>query len=214
MKAISVYLKHTADGACELLHECRASASNISGLAKCQLQKVTIRIQSADSVSPASPGMTTKVWVKSTHTATGRSEGNVAVLLRDDSAPGDNTLPKVIGKVYSIMALPLQNTSLPVHINGAFCMSADRRTLWAGDGDRGKVRILHSDQAYVAELQCTGNHKLPKKRQCACAASQLALHYYTVPHPELLLLSYELALHCQIPVIALIMSNTIHRYWM
>ena len=139
VKAISVYLKHTADGACELLHECRASASNISGLAKCQLQKVSIHIQSAESVSPASPGMTTKVWVKSAHTATG-SEGNVAVLLQDDS-PGGNTLPKVIGKVYSIMALPLQTTNLPVHINGDFCMSADRRTLWAGDGDRGKVRM-------------------------------------------------------------------------
>lgn len=141
VKAISMYLKHTADGACEPLHECRASASNISGLAKCQLQKVTIRIQSANSVTPASTGMTTKVWVKSAHIATGRSEGNVAVLLQDDSAPSDNSLPKVIGKVYSIMALPLQNSNLPVHINGAFCMSADRRTLWAGDGDRGKVRM-------------------------------------------------------------------------
>jgi hypothetical protein len=116
-------------------------ASNISGLAKCQLHKVTIRIQSADSVNPASPGMTTKVWVKSTHTATGRSEGSVLVLLQADSAPDDNTLPKAMGKVYSVMALPLQNTNLPVHINGAFCMSADRRTLWTGDGDRGQVRM-------------------------------------------------------------------------
>ncbi len=58
VKAISL---HTADGACEVLHECRASSSSISSLVNCQLQKVTIRIISADRVSPASPGMTTKV---------------------------------------------------------------------------------------------------------------------------------------------------------
>ena len=141
VKAISVYLKHTADGSCEVLHECRASSSSISSLVNCQLQKVTIRILSAGRVSPASDGMTTKVWVKSTHVAIGTSEGNVAVLLHDDSAPGGNTLPKVVGKLYSIMALPLQNTNLPVHISGAFSMSADRRILWAGEGDRGQVRM-------------------------------------------------------------------------
>ncbi len=158
VKAISVYLKHSADCACEVLHECRASSSSISSLVSCQLQKVTVRILSADRGSPTNPGMTTKVWVKSTHIAIGRSEGNVAVLLQDDSAPGGNTLPKVVGKVYSIMALPLQNTNLPVHINGAFSMSADRRTLWAGEGDRGQVRTPLC--LLCVKLQCTTGCKL------------------------------------------------------
>ena len=133
VKAVSIYSKQTRDAPCKLLHESTASMSNMSSSAGCQLQQVTVHVQSAGNP------MTTKVWVKSTCSATYRPQGNVAVLLQDSSVSTGNTLPKVVGKVYSVMALPLQSTNLPVHINGAFCMSSDRRTLWTGEGDRGQV---------------------------------------------------------------------------
>lgn len=140
VKAVSVYSKQTRDldAPCKLLHESTASMSNMSSSAGCQLQQVTVHMQSAGNP------MTTKVWVKSASSATDRPQGNVAVLLQDSSVSTGNTLPEVVGKVYSVMALPLQSTKLPVHINGAFCMSSDRRTLWTGEGDRGQVLTLLS----------------------------------------------------------------------
>ena len=136
VKAVSVYIKQTSDGPCKLLHESTFRMSNLSSSAGCQLQQVTVHKQSAHNP------VTTKVWVKSAHSATDRSQGNVAVLLQDSSVSTGNTLPEVVGKVYSVMALPLQSTNLLVHINGAFCMSSDRRTLWTGEGDRGQVLAL------------------------------------------------------------------------
>ena len=69
----------------------------------------------------------------------GRPEGGVAVLLDEGPAASANTLPAIAGKVYSTMALPLEGTCLPVHLNGAFLVSADRRSICTGEGDGGQV---------------------------------------------------------------------------
>ena len=138
VKTISVYIKDSVDNACNLLHKSTASASNLSSLADCQLQKVNISVQHA-SDSPIK-----QVWVKATHSAAGRTNGDVAVLVQDSSKSAVTTLPNLVGQVYSVLALPLGRTCLPVHINGAFSMSSDRRTLVMGQGNRGQVsRSMH-----------------------------------------------------------------------
>ena len=68
----------------------------------------------------------------------GRTDG-VAALLSDNTSGGVSWLPAVVGKVYATMPLPLNASGLPVHLNGGFWMQADRRKLWSGEGDRGKV---------------------------------------------------------------------------
>ncbi len=44
------------------------------------------------------------------------------------------------------MPLPFGVTALPVHVNGAFWVQSDRRKLWSGEGDRGKVSTGHAGQ--------------------------------------------------------------------
>lgn len=137
VKHISVYVKEAAEGPCKLIHECAAKyAFNVYSMISTSSdpQSVSISIQDANETK------TKRVWVKSTHPATaGRPGGGVAVLLQDDSSGNSQTLPTIAGLVYSIMALPLERTGLPVHINGGFRMSSDRRTLWTGEGNRGQV---------------------------------------------------------------------------
>lgn len=117
------------------MHECSASMGNVpSPMQGCKLHKATVRMQTGDE----SGGTTKRVWLKTTHSVKGQS-GDVAILMQDDAFGPGHHLPTVEGKVYSTMALPLAPTSLPVHINGDFRVSSDRRTLWAGEGDRGQV---------------------------------------------------------------------------
>ena len=129
VNSISVFVKDSKDSKCTLMHECTASMSSItSTVSSCQVQKATITCQYGSGPHRHS------IWHKASHTVNSQS-GDVAVLIRE----GGIDLPKVLGKVYSTVALPLAPTSLPVHINGDFRLSSDRRTLWAGEGDRGQV---------------------------------------------------------------------------
>ena len=136
VKTISVFIKDSKDSKCSLMHECSASVSNTtSTLLDCMLYKTTISMQ--DTSGPK----TKRTWLKATHFNSyySRKSGDVAILMSDDALAADKPWPEVAGKVYSVMALPLPPTSLPVHINGDFCLSSDRRTLWTGEGDRGQV---------------------------------------------------------------------------
>ena len=133
VKSISVLVKDSKDSKCTLIHECIASMSNItSPMRGCKLQKAAINIQDESGCKSK------KIWHKATHSGSGQS-GDVAVLIQDDAFGASEPLPPVAGKVYSTMALPLAPTFLPVHMNGDFRLSSDRRTLWAGEGDRGQV---------------------------------------------------------------------------
>ena len=144
VKSISVFIKDSKDSKCTLMHECTASMSNItSPMPGCKLQNAAISIQD-DSGSKSK-----KIWHKATHSGNGQS-ADVAALIQEDAAGAGKLLPPIAGKVYSTMALPLAPTSLPVHINGDFLLSSDRRTLWAGEGDRGQVCCCcHLDLVYV-----------------------------------------------------------------
>ncbi|KAL3132914.1 hypothetical protein ABBQ38_006828 [Trebouxia sp. C0009 RCD-2024] len=133
VKGISVWIKESRHSECTLMHECSASMSDMpSSMPGCQLHKATISIQNDKG------GKINRIWLKTTNSVNGHS-GDVAILMHDDARLSGQHFPKVAGKVYSTMALPLAPTSLPVHINGDFGMSSDRRTLWAGEGDRGQV---------------------------------------------------------------------------
>ena len=135
VKAVSVYSKQTKEGPCKLLHESTTSVSYMSSLPGWQLQQVTVHMQSAGNP------MTTKVWVKTACSAKETSQGSIAVLLQDSSVSIVNTLPEVVSKTWSVQLQSL-TTNLPVHINGAFCMSSDRHSLWTEEGDQGEVLTL------------------------------------------------------------------------
>ena len=123
VKTNSVFTKESKDSECSLMCECSASFSSMSSkLTDCKLDKATVSIQDSSSSE------TQRMWLKATHAAAGQS-GDVAVLMLDDPPSANKPWLEVAGKVYSVMALPLAPTSLPVHINGNFCLSSDRRTL-------------------------------------------------------------------------------------
>ena len=138
VKSISIWLKKTVDSPCSLLHSCNATATQLQlarPVSHCTLQTVTVSRQNADG----STGKT--IWAKASHTRQKEGEygGDVAALVQHEGLSQE--LPAVEGKVYSTLALPLQNTRLPMHINGTFIMSSDRRTLVTGEGDRGQVNL-------------------------------------------------------------------------
>lgn len=136
VKSISVFVKVSKDSQCTLMHECTASVStSTSTILSCKLQKAAITIKDESGCKSK------HMWHKATHSISGQS-GDVAILelVQEGAAEDGKLLPPVAGKVCSTMALPLAPTSLPVHMNGDFRMFSDRRTLWAGEGDRGQVR--------------------------------------------------------------------------
>ena len=139
VKSMSVWIKETADSPSSLLHRCSASVTHMpNSLNSCILQQIEINTQNGLQHGEASK----MVWIKALHlpkdvTLCG---GDVAALLLKEGS--DQILPAVDGKVYSTLALPFEETKLPVHINGAFNMSFDRRTLRTGEGDRGEVSFV------------------------------------------------------------------------
>lgn len=141
---ISVYVKESADSSAVLLHECKASRESMSrsAIRSLALDQLTITIQHSSQAAT-----TCKVWGLATSTASPGVTDGVAALLHETRSRGRSGgacvtvtgLSAMLGKVYATMPLPLTVSGLPVHINSAFWMQADRRKLWSGEGDRGKV---------------------------------------------------------------------------
>ena len=139
VRQISVYVKDSAAAPARLLHESSATIEqmpqpNSEGVV---LQKLTITTQ------PANGRSTKKVWSRAVSTAEHAFGAGIAMLLQSDGFVGQR-LPELAGRVFCTMILSFQQTGLPVHINGAFRMSSDRRKLWEGEGDRGQVTFLLS----------------------------------------------------------------------
>ena len=143
VSTISVYIKESADSRAVLLHECTAGRKNVpaSDTNQLKLDQLTVSIQQGSQAAA-----TYKTWGIATNTESPGGTDGVAALLRDtqstNMAGEVSGLPAVLGKVYATMPLPLTVSGLPVHLNGAFWMQADRRKLWSGEGDRGKVSPL------------------------------------------------------------------------
>ena len=139
---ISVYVRESADSDAVLLHECIATRDSMPADGQLALDQVTVSI-----VEGAQAAVTYKVWAVATNTASAAGTDGVAALLYSGPPHDDDTLwhlPKVAGKVYHTMPLPLNVSGLPVHLNGSFWVLSDRRKLWSGEGDRGKVSLSHS----------------------------------------------------------------------
>lgn len=145
VKTISVFVKESADSTVELLHECTATSEDMPGSDStgpiCK-QLVTVKIQHASST-----GFTKQVWAVATDTSSAGGTDGVAAALHTGPASATAaqfSLPSIAGKVYATMPLPFDVVALPVHMNGAFWVQSDRRKLWCGEGDRGKVSARHS----------------------------------------------------------------------
>ncbi len=144
VKTISVFVKEAADSQAVLLHECKAACEDMPGSAgtgQNLSQLVTVRIQ-----HDTGPVFSKKVWAVTTNAASAGGTDGVAAALHSGPAVAtakQYSLPAINGRVYATMPLPFGVTALPVHVNGAFWVQSDRRKLWSGEGDRGKVRARH-----------------------------------------------------------------------
>lgn len=139
VRGITVLVKENSDHACSMLHQCTASTTSLDDLLGCQRQKICICIQDASHKTAC------KTWIKATHLQANTAKADAAVSMQDTSnthSSSSRQLPAIDGKVFSTLTLPLAKTFLPVHINGAFMMSSDRRTLRAGAGARAEVKKI------------------------------------------------------------------------
>ncbi len=140
VKTISVFVKEAADSQAVLLHECTATGEDMpvsASTGQNLSQLVTVRIQHG-----AGTAFTKKVWAVTSNTASSGSTDGVAAALHSgptSTSAEKYSLPGIAGRVYATMPLPFEVTALPVHVNGAFWVQSDRRKLWSGEGDRGKV---------------------------------------------------------------------------
>lgn len=135
---ISVWVKESADKEAALLHESIRSKEDLAGATDSQLtvQQLTVRTQSSTCKSIS------KMWAVATSLASAGGTDGVAALLGESAGcrvQKPFPLPLLQGKVYATMPLPFNVSGLPVHLNGAFWMGSDRRKLWSGEGDEGKV---------------------------------------------------------------------------
>lgn len=144
-----MYVKDSADCEAKLVHECTAHIHKLPG------QVLAFRVDSNLALSEASINIirqdhphTSEYWARATNPASIGGNDRVAILLGKHSAdPAADevdsiSFPLVEGKVYATVPLPCHVTGLSVHMNGSFHVQSDRRNLWSGDGDKGKVGWL------------------------------------------------------------------------
>ena len=142
VKTISVFVKEAADSQAVLLHNCTATFEDMPGSASTGRnlsQLVNVRIQHGTGTA-----LTKKVWAVTTNTASSGGTDGVAAALHTrpaSTSAEEYSLPGIAGRVYATMPLPFGVTALPVHVNGALWVQSDRRKLWSGEDDRGKVSI-------------------------------------------------------------------------
>ena len=135
---ISVF-ERDATSPCTLIHQSIAAKSNIAAANEANdmlhsVQKVTVTFQHGDG------NQGQKQWMRVTKAAEPGKGAGIAALMWDDHSPAV-LMPNVDGRVYNTMPLPFELTHLPVHLNGTFAVSADRRRLWDGEGDHGQVSM-------------------------------------------------------------------------
>lgn len=167
VSSISVWVRESANSKAVLLHKCSASKQSFPGAAESQIavEQVSIRTQQGSNSAAAC-----KVWAVATDTASAGGTDGVAALLHAGPAQqqaGPFGLPAVQGRVYATMPLPFKVSGLPVHINGAFSMQSDRRKLWSGEGDRGKVSAL-TDTLCCKALPATDSPAAVRCVFCKC----------------------------------------------
>ena len=141
VKSISVYQKDSVDSPCTLLHQCSASKTKQDSVAGCHRHLISVKIHNSRN------NASRQQWMRCTHSAPGRISADTAVLLQDNVDGRDTVFLVLDGQVYSTLTLPLTRTQLPLHINGAFMMSSDRRTLRGGEGAQAEVTSRYKSYA-------------------------------------------------------------------
>jgi len=139
-KSISAYVKESQGADSILLQQCVASsaAAPVLASANSSFSYCTVTVSNKTGTDHSSR----QTWLRVDNPAA--MSCGVAILIHDSAAAaGRQYLPSIAGKVFITLPLPLGNTGLPVHINGAFKVQSDRRNLWSGQDDGGKVSVLH-----------------------------------------------------------------------
>ena len=137
---ISIYVKESAASGAVLLHKSTRTISKqrtVPGLSCLALRQLTVTIQQNHKAGSGS-----KEWAVATSDASASGTDGVAALLHQGpvkSASEPYKIPTMAGRVYATMPLPFDTSGLPLHVNGAFLVQADRRKMWSGEGDEGKV---------------------------------------------------------------------------
>ncbi len=156
VRKISVYVKDSADCEAKLVQECTTHINKLPGQvsdSNLALSEASIKITCQHCTH------TFKCWARATDPASIGGNDDVAILLGQHSTDpaadevDSTSFPVVEGKVYATMPLPCDVTGLSVHINGSFHVQSDRRNLWSGDGDKGKVGWLVME-LYHTRLVC------------------------------------------------------------
>lgn len=137
VKEIFIYSKATEDSTAELLHHSKASHANMtapSSVSQLQMQKVTVSTQDQEG------SHSSRTWARALSVAPAQSRDGVAALLQQAGQQAkDRALPSIDGKVFVTLPMPFSVSGLPIHINGAFWIQSDRRKLWSGENDGGRV---------------------------------------------------------------------------
>ena len=133
VQKISVYVKDSPDSPATRVQYClQSTTASELHVGQGKLQNMVIQ---ADTGS----GIVTKHWAKIlSNVTTGNTDG-VAVLLSATDDQHEQLFPILDGKVCSTIPLPYRMTGLPMHINGAFSLTWDRRNLWHGEGSSNQV---------------------------------------------------------------------------
>ena len=132
IKHLKAFVREAEQSQPTLLHQCDATvASSSSPSSGIQREQLTLTVTHGSSVPS-----TFQVWEKAVNASSAGQADGVAVLssLRGLDAPPQDW-PNVPGRLYAGMPLPFGNTRLPLHINGAFEVSADRRQI-CGDPEQ------------------------------------------------------------------------------
>lgn len=159
---ISVWVKESADKKAELLHECISSKQRFPSSANDQLPVQQLTITAWDTYVAHT---LTRAWAVATSLASAGGTDGVAALLSFAAegpvsfvarcpVPNFHHLPPLQGKVYATMPLPFNVSALPLHVNGAFWMGSNRRKLWSGEGDEGKVSGAACLSCFTARCVC------------------------------------------------------------
>ena len=133
VKKISIYTIDADRRSAVLKHASELTSPSAASAPKSSMHTVQVISQHEDGHS------TSTTWLRAASSA---AEGSaVAALLQDSSS--DAALPLIDGRIFNTMMLPATDTGLPIHINGAFMVSSDRRSLWQGEGAGSKVCLEH-----------------------------------------------------------------------
>ena len=135
-KNMSAYAKESQGADSILFHQCiaRSTVVPVPASANSNFGYSIITV----SRQTGTDHLNTQTWLRVGNPAA--LSCDVAILVHDSAAAARRQyLPSIAGKVFSTLHLPLENTGLPVHMNGAFKVQSDRRNLWSGDDDGGKA---------------------------------------------------------------------------